>query len=388
MGEFSRQEVFWFVAVALVFPLLTILLGEVVARLERRRSQLAGPFAGVRLLILPLLAVHFFATRVADLDPDSIFSRTVLTLFWVAVIHTLFGLLNAVFFSDSEDADSWRTKVPKLFRDVVRVVVLIIGASIVTSTVWGANLGGLVAALGVGSVVLGFALQETLGNVMSGIALLFERPFRVGDWIKVGDHIGRVTEVNWRAIRLRTRKNEELVVPNSVLGREIITNFDMPTAPFAEQIFLGFSYDDPPNFVKSALLKAAARTPGIANDPPVQVQTISYDDFAITYRIRIAVGSYENLMEVRDQFMSRVWYVAKRYGLSIPFPIRTIQIDRSSKAAGDVDMEDLRAFANASTVDEDALATLAEKSQIRSFGKGETDPLSHFSSVCQREHRR
>ena len=91
--------------------------------------------------------------------------------------------------------ESWRSRAPKLFQDLIRLLLVVIGAAIVLSVVWRQDLGGLIAALGVGSIVLGLALQETLGNLMSGIALFFERPFSVGDWISVGGKSGQVVQI-------------------------------------------------------------------------------------------------------------------------------------------------------------------------------------------------
>ena len=74
------------------------------------------------------------------------------------------------------------------------------GAALVIAGVWDRDFGGFLATLGIGSIVLGLALQDTLGNVFSGIALLFERPFGVGDWIKVGDTIGEVLQIYLQTI--------------------------------------------------------------------------------------------------------------------------------------------------------------------------------------------
>src|SRR5262249_57888707 len=96
------------------------------------------------------------------------------------------------------------------------------------------DLSGLIATLGVTSIVLGLALQETLGNLIAGIAVLFERPFQIGDWIKVGDLLGKVHEINWRSVRVRTRAQDLVVVPHSLIAKETITNYSQPSLQHVE----------------------------------------------------------------------------------------------------------------------------------------------------------
>ena len=126
-----------------------------------------------------------FLSKIVGLEADSATMRSVATLFWISVIYAVLLFVNLLLFEQAA-AGSWRARAPKLFQDLLRVLLVVIGAAIVLSVVWRRDLGGLVAALGVGSIVLGLALQETLGNLMSGIAMLFERPFSIGDWIEVG----------------------------------------------------------------------------------------------------------------------------------------------------------------------------------------------------------
>src|SRR5262249_18829779 len=152
---------------------------------------------------------------------------------------------------------------PRLMQDLVRLVVILIGLGVVLSLVWGTNLTGLLAALGLGSLVIGLALQDPLGNLFSGLMLLFERPFSVGDFVKIGETTGKVVQVSWRAVHILVRKTEISIVPNSTLSKGTFTNFSRPNRDYADQLILGFSYDDPPNKVKRILRRLALETPGV-----------------------------------------------------------------------------------------------------------------------------
>lgn len=324
MPQTSPNHLFiWAIALIFGLALAVIILGEVIYRLQHRRRPLAATLQVVRNLVLPMFAFMVFVRYVLQRPASDDLVKAVQTLFWVCVLHASLSLLNAIIFEQAK-ADTWRARVPKLLIDLFRLFLVLLGSAIVLATVWNADLAGLVTALGVSSIVIGLALQDTLGSVMSGIALLFERPFSVGDWLKVGNVQGQVIDINWRAVRLITFEREMVIIPHKLMGNEIIRNFSRPIALHAERIRVGFSYKDPPNLAKHVLHNTALETQGILKNPDPQIFTISYDDSAITYEVKFFIDDYNELEEIRDRFMSRLWYAAQRNSLTIPFPIRTV----------------------------------------------------------------
>lgn len=313
----------WGVGLMLCFPLFTILLGEWIHRLRRRELAIAGTLRLVRNALLPMLALLLFLQHLLLVDPAGRLFKTVETVFWVCVIHAALSLLNVVLFEQAQ-ADTWRARVPKLLIDLARLFLILLGSAFVLATVWNADLAGLVTALGVSSIVIGLALQDTLGSVMSGIALLFERPFSVGDWLEAGGVVGEVIDINWRAVRLLTLEREMVIIPHKLISSEVIRNFTKPTPIHAERIQIGFSYNDPPNLVRQVLRSTAQETKGVLLDPAPDVFTLGYADFAVTYEVKFFVRDYADIEHIRDRFMTRIWYAAKRNNLSIPFPIRTV----------------------------------------------------------------
>lgn len=313
----------WAIALIVGLALSVIILGEVIYRLQNRRRPLVATLQVVRNLVLPMLAFMLFIQYVLQRPASDDIVKSVQTLFWICVLHAALSLLNAMIFEQAK-ADTWRARVPKLLIDLFRLFLVLLGTAIVLATVWNADLAGLVTALGVSSIVIGLALQDTLGSVMSGIALLFERPFSVGDWLTVGEVTGQVIDINWRAVRLQTFEREMVIIPHKLIGNEIIRNFSRPIAIHAERIRHGFSYNDPPNLAKHVLLTTALETEGILKDPEPEIFTISYDDFAIAYEVKFYISDYSDIESIRDRFMSRIWYAAQRNSLTIPFPIRTL----------------------------------------------------------------
>ncbi len=219
----------WPFALALVigFPLLLIVLNELGGALARAGHPVAASVRYVRTWVAPLVALSLFLRWVVLLPGTSLPVRFAETLCWATVMVAIIGLVNNVVF-ESARPGSWQRKVPKLLRDLLRLLLVAIGLAVVYSFVWGREIEGALAALGVTSIVVGLALQEPLGNLFSGLMLLMERPFEVGETIEVGSVAGEVKEVNWRSAHIQALGGSIMVVPNSTLNKETIINYSRP----------------------------------------------------------------------------------------------------------------------------------------------------------------
>jgi small-conductance mechanosensitive channel len=321
-AAFVGGQIGWASALIFGFPLAMVLLGEAIRRLQRRRLPITGAVGVLRNLVLPSLALLLVLTQVMGLPPAGVPVRLAATLVWISLIYGALTLLRGVLF-EGAPAGSWQAKVPRLVSNLGSSLLVLLGSSIVLSSVWGADLGGFLTALGVGSLVLGLALQDSLGNIFSGVALLAEQPIALGDWIEIGDNQGRVVEVNWRAVHLLTLADVLLVVPNSELGKTSFKNFSRPTPAYLETVTIGFSYDDPPNRVRELLRRTALEVEGVGMEPPPEVNVVGYGDFAITYEVEFRCPDHEQGQVIRKDFLARLWYMARRNHLTIPYPIQS-----------------------------------------------------------------
>ncbi|MGB7413367.1 MAG: mechanosensitive ion channel family protein [Thermosynechococcaceae cyanobacterium] len=371
----QRPWLLWSIGLTVFFPLAMVALNEGIFKLQRQGKALAQTLKIIRNWVLPTFVVFLFVTQVIGLNPDLTPIRLVQTLLLLATLIMALSLINILLFVEA-GSNTWQAQVPKLLRDLVRFVLILVGTALVLSIVWKTDLGGLITALGVSSIVIGLALQDTLGNVFSGIALLFGRPFKVGDWLQLGDTVGKVNEVNWRAVHLMTREQEMLIIPNSVLAKEIFKNYNRPIKMHVEPIDVGFSYNDPPNKVKRVMMEVALATKGVLEKPPPVIQTINYNDSSIDYRVRLFLNDYSKVPQIRDEFMTRVWYAAHRYGLNIPFPIRTVFHQQVEPVNREMErsrvLEELRSLPSFAMIDPDTLTDLLPDIEIRNFGEGET----------------
>ncbi|MEY5012339.1 MAG: hypothetical protein RLZ22_1231 [Verrucomicrobiota bacterium] len=323
MNTLLQQTIsnFWpAIILALGFPLVLLVLNESIAACNRSGLVLARTLRSIRNLVAPALALLIFVRHILELPQSNTIVRVIETGFWVLLLYALLGVVNDLVFGAAR-SDTWREKVPKLFRDLVRALLVALGAMVIYSQVWGREVEGALAALGVGSIVIGLALQEPLGNIVSGLMLLFERPLNVGDWVIAEGVTGRVIEINWRSVHIETPTRELQIIPNVSLYKGPFTNLSRPTTARTERIEIGFSYDDPPNRVKSLMMEILTTTEGVIQQPPPSVRTFNYADFSIIYRLSFTVDSMEDLPVIRDSIMTRIWYVVRREGLTIPFPI-------------------------------------------------------------------
>mgnify|MGYP002777006427 CR=1 FL=1 len=368
------NQLFWMLVVAVGFPLATIFLGEINLRLRRAKHPLFTPLSNLRNLILPTLTLFLLLFKVMGLARDTVGVRISETLLWIAVIYTTLSVVNIILFEDAKEG-TWQSNVPKLFLDLSRFFLVLIGTAIVLSSVWQADLGGLLTALGVGSLVIGLALQDSLSNIFSGMALLFERPFKLGDWIQVGDTLGKVVEITWRSVHLQTKSGDIVIVPNSELAGGTLKNYNRPLPTYRIDLELGFSYDDPPNKIKQILTQTALETEGVLSKPPPLVVTSAYADFTINYQVLLYIADCSQELSVRDRFMTRVWYVAKRYNLNIPYPIAAEYEYQSAtptpEMLAEIAKKTLAKIPSLSQFGSEMLDTLSQKGTWLDFARGE-----------------
>src|SRR6266542_1522045 len=223
-----------------------------------------------------------------------------------------------------------QTLIPHFLREVIGGLIFLIALLFVLSSGYHAEaqLKGLLAGSGAIALILGFAGQNLFGGIIAGISIQINRPYKLGDWLKVGDRFAEVMEINWRSTRLCTNDNIYLDIPNNEIVRTTIVNLHYPTEVHAMRIRVGVDYNVPPNRVKDALARAASSANGVLANPPVKVFLVDFADHAVTYEIKFYMGNHARINEINDAVRTNVWYELKRQRITIPFPIRTLQVER------------------------------------------------------------
>ena len=278
-------------------------------------------------------------------------------LFWELYFHRRYG-----------------THAPKLLQQVLGFGIFCTAVLYILHSRHEVKVEAFLAGSGIAAVVIGFAMQETLANIVSGIALQIGKPFKAGDWLIVTDHRAEVIEVNWRSTRLRTNDDVYLDIPNKTIVSTTITNLSFPTKSHANRIRVGFEYGTPPNIVRDLLRRSAEAVALVLATPPVKVFLRDFADSSLVYEIKYSIEDEARFNDVEDAIRTNIWYEASRAGLTIPFPQRVVHVSRGAgKAASNT--EELRALALKldllSPLSAEQREHLLESPHILRFGRGE-----------------
>ena len=302
---------YWAVIIAIGLPVLLLVLTELQQKLNRRGSSLARPVGLLRTYVVPLGALLLLVIKTTAISVEATGVRIAATVFGFIVLVMVLSGVNATVFG-SAPAGSWRRRMPTIFIDVARFAIIAVGLAAVLAYVWGANVGGLFTALGISSIVLGLTLQNSVGQIISGLLLLFEQPFQLGDWVETSAARGRVVEVNWRATHINTGTGLE-IIPNSVLAGQAFSNLSRPRGGHTISVVSTFAGGDPPDAVCTLLTNVAADLPHLHPDgqPTASATT------GTTYTTIIPMRSPADDIEARSTFQRWLWYASRRAGLHL-----------------------------------------------------------------------
>lgn len=231
-------------------------------------------------------------------------------LFVLSLVNLVIALL----------VNPWRVnnpsdRFPAIVQDVAIIALFFVIATVLMRE-------QLLATSAVGAVVVGFALQDTLGNFFAGLAIQIEKPFRVGHWISVADREGKVQEVTWRATKLLTKDGQFLILPNSFISKEPILNYSEPTMPTRIEIDVGTSYLTPPNEVRAAIRRALRDVPLVMQSMEPEIHLHNFGGSTLDFKVRFWIADYGTELAARDQVRTHLWYEFRRANIEIPWPIQ------------------------------------------------------------------
>ena len=229
-------------------------------------------------------------------------------------------------------------------RFFIRVVFAGLAITILLDNL-GVSLTAVWTTLGVGSVAIALALQDTLSNFFAGVYLRLDRPVRPGDYVKLdSNEEGFVAHLGWRSTQIRTLPNNIVVVPNSKLASAIVTNYSMPETEMSLLVSIAVSYDSDPTQVENILIEealaAAKEVGGLLADPPPFVRFIpgfgeSSLDFTLICRVATFVDQYLAQHEIRKRVLARF----RAEGITIPFPQRDVHVFTRAASAQPLTMD-------------------------------------------------
>jgi len=264
---------------------------------------------------------------------------------------------------------------PQLLRQIVGLIVYFVLFATLMSRILSESFTTLITTGTILAAVIGLALQETLGNLFSGIALHMEGGFEVGDVVHSGDFTGMIEQVSWRATRIRGYDSQLIVLPNSVLARDRLEVF--PRGNLNGRILkFGVDYHVPPATVIGIMMQAASHIDGVAADVPVVARIGGFTDVAVTYDIKYFTRDFALRERIDADIRKAVWYALQRNGIAFATPVHAYQpymppmtATHDLSRAEVLDL--LRRVPLLSVLPEEAIDDIVSASKVHFYSRGE-----------------
>lgn len=275
-----------------------------------------------------LLVAHLVTFALAQALPDGQTPSRVLASIALLFLLLSIGRSAVVLGIDVFLGRRMGRPLPRIIRDILQGLVVVgIGLMVLNSA--GVEPGSLLTTSALLTAVLGLSLQDTLGNVFAGLAIQVQQPFEVGDWIQFDNdpkNVGRVVEINWRATKVITVEEIEVIVPNGSLAKAPIKNFTKPTMASRRSVFFQAPHETPPDEVHRAVLAAIADAPGVLAEPPPSILTSQFLDNGIEYWVRFFTEQFHRRDVVDSAVRDRIWHALRRRSVEMPYPHRVVQL--------------------------------------------------------------
>jgi small-conductance mechanosensitive channel len=247
-------------------------------------------------------------------------------LWWSLVLLKLFRIVvfEYLFFSNM------RTGVPVLIVNLLSLVLSLAIGSWILASVFEVHLAPLLATSAVFSIVLGLALQDTLGNLVAGLALQIDKPYGIGDWIEVADptsgqrFTGQIKEISWRAVAMVSFTEEIIIIPNRQMAQAEVFNYSGRDRPFLRGLFYRIPYGQPIGRVREILLASLEGIPGVRPNPPPRVLFLESTENGMMFKLIYSLQDFGAQYVVADQINSTA--MEKMAEAGIPIAAQRIEV--------------------------------------------------------------
>ena len=329
-------------------------------------------FAAMTAVLIGNNLMSFEPEASEPLDATTLLVISARLLWWIHLAWAIIGFVRIYLVLERHPHEA------RLLQDiVVGVVYLSVGLSILTF-VFGIPIGTLVATSGVVAIILGLALQSTLSDVFSGIALTLGRPYVIGDWIVLSDGVeGRVVESTWRSTHLLTGSNNVVVLPNSFLARLGLTNVSRPDGTHLLTLTVRIAPTRMPSVVMEVMQSVLLSCNSIIAEPPPTVALKGLDAVALVVELQFRVSSPAERSAARSEVLDLVYRHCKSAGLLLAMPPESVvamtglPTEETARPPRVEPIELIEAIPIFATLTREEKLSLAETTSAREFGRGE-----------------
>ncbi len=292
--------------------------GLLAARYWRNRSSIA--YFAIKLLIFCCLTALILSRKVVPYRPVPTFGSLADRLLngCLEIIWWFIAAGMAVAFMRAFVVLGHRPRESKLMQDILAALVYIAMAFAIIANVFELPVKGLLATSGAVAIILGLALQSSLGDVFSGIVLDLERPYHVGDWVIVDDGVrGAVIETNWRSTHILTSNNDVAVLPNSVIAKAKLINCSAPTRTHGAALRVRLDASHAPSAGCNLLREVLLGSTHIVHCPEPTVTLQQLDGDSIEYELSFSVSDVGVLGQAQNDILDRVFQAAAAVGIQL-----------------------------------------------------------------------
>lgn len=211
-------------------------------------------------------------------------------------------------------------------------------------TLFGTSIAAFATGLGLLSLALGFGMQNSVANIVGGVSLAIDKPFRIGDRIQVGEYWGTVLNIGLRSTRIETPRKENVIIPNKIMEEREIWNYTLGTPQYRLDIDVGISYDSDWRLAERILLENSDNHPNILHFPPPRVVMRKFGDFQVELQLRCWIADVQLRADTISDILKSTKDRFDREGVEIPFPYRTLVYKKDLHPPAQPQLEEFKPF--------------------------------------------
>jgi len=303
--------------------------------------------------------------------------RILKIILWMAIVITIVRFVAYVILR-AATRGSAETEVSSLLKTVFSIIIYIVSFFIIFQTQYpDVSLAPLFTGSTILGIVVGLALQDTLGNLFAGIAIQADQPFQVGDVISINSRgMGVVESVSWRGVKIRTFQNKLLVISNSVLGKETIEVAPKDNLN-ARIVFFNTLYAYSPARTTQLVREAVRQVENVSSKRKPVVRIRNFGDSGLDWEVKFWVDDYTIHHDTDALVRQRIWYVFQREKIHFAYPTRTVHIEPKIEELPveetvNTRVERLNRVPIFAPLSEDEVEKLAKASKSRIYAPGES----------------
>ncbi len=231
---------------------------------------------------------------------------------------------------------SWLQRTHSQYSDTILPLIqklinalIIVAAIIAILSVWGIEVRPFLAGLGIAGLAVGLALQDSLKDLISGISLIIDRTYKVGDKVKLDSgEIGDIHEITLRSTRIRTYNNNVIIIPNAKMASSKIINYTQPSFNERGQVPFDVVYGSDITRTKEAALAAVKAVPEVLATPAPSIEFLDLADYSLKFRALFWVSMYGEKWKVERAVVQGIYEALNAAGIEFAFPTSTIHLEK------------------------------------------------------------